>query len=268
MLYSRRFCFTFPQMTASGKLVYFYLAILSLLGKLDAQDCMGCVIDGLEGSCTGLQLVSVPTCLPQNLTFLNLWENNIILESSSFDHLPNLEVLFLQSNGISSVPEDLFRNQLNLRRVTFYANYLTNIPLNFFANNPRIEFIDVTNNDLTGFDVIFAESNLNTVHFFANVIETLPYTVPINRNIKSFDISYNKIKTLDKALFANTQNSDIWLQNNEWHCDCALTELLEVFRQQNISLPLDPACTTPPELAGSLWSSLSDLCVVTTQVPL
>lgn len=76
----------------SWKAIHIGLALM-LFGILNAQECTGCTFDGnATAYCQFMNLTEVPECLPDTVTVLDLGYNNIILNSNSFDHLPNLHI--------------------------------------------------------------------------------------------------------------------------------------------------------------------------------
>lgn len=73
-------------------------------------ECPECIIRGLQATCQEPDTVTVPDCLPSNITYLQLYNNNIsVLTADSFRNYPNIEILVVDSKYLKSRAFDRVR---------------------------------------------------------------------------------------------------------------------------------------------------------------
>ena len=70
------------------------------------------------------------------------------MNKSWLDDLPNLELLNVGSNGISSLADDLFNSSINLRKLYLYNNNLTYLDPKIFQPLKNIKYITLIGNKL------------------------------------------------------------------------------------------------------------------------
>lgn len=224
--------------------------------------CMGCSYDDTQAFCYALRLQEIPQCLPETLKILNFSFNNVTtLEDQSFGNYLKLENLNLDSNGISAVQNNVFSGLVYLKALSLYNNELQTMPVNLFQNLTSLESLNLAYNRFITFDFVYLTplTQLSSFFVYGNLIDSIA-GISQNKNLKILDLSINFLTTLDPQQLAQNQNMTIWLERNSWICSCETTVLINTFHQQNIRIATDPVCYGPPELVGTPWNSLGDLC--------
>eukprot|EP00122_Pirum_gemmata_P003975 Pgem_evm1s3600 len=70
------------------------------------------------------------------------------ISPNTFDVHPKLKDLFLDNNGIETLPNNLLKNNVNLQRVGFANNNLTSIRSDFFQANTKLKSVTFDGNSL------------------------------------------------------------------------------------------------------------------------
>lgn len=242
-----------------------YNLVLLLIGTFQCvrSQCLGCEYDNTTAECWSLFLESVPTCLPETITILDLWDNNITLTDDSFQSLPNLEEIYLDANGISEIPLNAFRDLTNLTTLSFVDNALSSVQPNLFSNNPKLSFIDLTLNELEDADIIFSDmAGLQVFYAPKNRISDLGVGSQqlINNRLLLLDLSNNLMTTLEPSPFNTTMNLQVNLLDNPWFCDCSIYQVKELLEAQGATFQEYPICVGPPNVEGVSWKDLQNPC--------
>ncbi|XP_049308376.1 uncharacterized protein LOC115066152 [Bactrocera dorsalis] len=88
----------------------------------------------------------------------------------------------------------------------------------------------------------------------------------IMSTLKSLDLRYNRLQTLDGELLAAAipKGINMELGWNMWRCDCDNMETIEYMKQVKNNSATDTVCATPTDLAGTPVSSSQISCYITT----
>lgn len=134
-----------------------------------------------------------------NLRELNL-KGNKLTELSSLNFLTSLSDLILSSNQLSTLPEDLFRNNSLLENLDLSDNQLTFLPETIFLDRFTIKAIQLHKNNLSKVEPKLFQDQLLIQQLFLsdNQLETLPSGL------------------LDSFIMQHT----VRLHGNPWKCDC------------------------------------------------
>lgn len=93
----------------------------------------------------------------KNLTVLRLSYNKLAsLSQETFWDLENLRELSLTNNSLKELPEKLLMNMASLRSFDAQRNAITHLAQDLFANNPKIEYIELSENPLKTIYVKFS----------------------------------------------------------------------------------------------------------------
>ena len=110
------------------------------------------------------------------------------------------------SNNFGEIPEDLFKNAVNIERINLGGNGITKLPEKLFANNTKLKTLNLSANNLGNVpEKIFENNpNLESVEFSQSWLSTLPANVFANNTkLKTVSLSNNKIISLPDDLFKN-----------------------------------------------------------------
>ena len=110
------------------------------------------------------------------------------------------------SNNFGEIPEDLFKNAVNIERINLGGNGITKLPEKLFANNSKLKTLNLSANNLGNVPENIFENNpnLESVEFSQSWLSTLPANVFAHNNkLKTVSLSNNKIVSLPDDLFKN-----------------------------------------------------------------
>lgn len=119
---------------------------------------------------------------------------------------PGVKSFSSDSNNFGELPEDLFKNAVNIERINLGGNGVTKLPENLFANNKKLKTVNLSSNNLGNIpEGLFANNpELESVEFSQSWLSTLPANVfANNKKLKTVSLSNNKIVSLPDDLFKN-----------------------------------------------------------------
>jgi len=119
---------------------------------------------------------------------------------------PGVKSFSSDSNNFGELPEDLFKNAVNIEHINLGGNGVTKLPENLFANNKKLKTVNLSSNNLGNIpEGLFANnSELESVEFSQSWLSTLPANVfANNKKLKTVSLSNNKIVSLPNDLFKN-----------------------------------------------------------------
>ena len=119
---------------------------------------------------------------------------------------PGVKSFSSDSNNFGEIPEDLFKNAVNIERINLGGNGITKLPEKLFANNTKLKTLNLSANNLGNVpEKIFENNpNLESVEFNQSWLSTLPANVFANNTkLKTVSLSNNKIVSLPDDLFKN-----------------------------------------------------------------
>ena len=119
---------------------------------------------------------------------------------------PGVKSFSSDSNNFGELPEDLFKNAVNIERINLGGNGVTKLPENLFANNKKLKTLNLSSNNLGNIpENLFANNpELESVEFSQSWLSTLPSNVfANNKKLKTVSLSNNKIVSLPNDLFKN-----------------------------------------------------------------
>ena len=119
---------------------------------------------------------------------------------------PGVKSFSSDSNNFGELPEDLFKNAVNIERINLGGNGVTKLPENLFANNKKLKTVNLSSNNLGNIpEGLFANnSELESVEFSQSWLSTLPANIfANNKKLKTVSLSNNKIVSLPNDLFKN-----------------------------------------------------------------
>uniref|UniRef100_UPI0028D4112B NEAT domain-containing protein n=1 Tax=uncultured Gemella sp. TaxID=254352 RepID=UPI0028D4112B len=132
---------------------------------------------------------------------------------------PGVKSFSSDSNNLGELPEDLFKNAVNIERINLGGNGVTKLPENLFANNKKLKTVNLSSNNLGNIpENLFANnSELESVEFSQSWLSTLPANVfANNKKLKTVSLSNNKIVSLPNDLFkSNTGLTFLSVTDNE-----------------------------------------------------
>ena len=119
---------------------------------------------------------------------------------------PGVKSFSSDSNNFGELPEDLFKNAVNIESINLGGNGVTKLPENLFANNKKLKTVNLSSNNLGNIpENLFANNpELDSVEFSQSWLSTLPANVfANNKKLKTVSLSNNKIVSLPNDLFKN-----------------------------------------------------------------
>ena len=119
---------------------------------------------------------------------------------------PNVSELYLDANGIESLPGGFFDQMTGLGQVSLSGNKLTALPKNTFAKNKNLHTVWMEGNELTELaaDLFANNPELKEVAISRNKIDRLPAGFfSKNRKLKVFYASGNQISRIEEGTFGD-----------------------------------------------------------------
>ena len=119
---------------------------------------------------------------------------------------PGVKSFSSDSNNFGELPEDLFKNAVNIERINLGGNGVTKLPENLFANNKKLKTVNLSSNNLGNIPENLFTNNpeLDTVEFNQSWLSTLPANIFANNpKLKTVSLSNNKIISLPDDIFKN-----------------------------------------------------------------
>lgn len=189
-------------------------------------------------NCEGKRLMEIPAGLPKSVQKLYLRFNEIadlepnslcglpelqelylqnnklsILKSWTFNGtcLPNLKVIRLDNNRISSLEENAFFNLTSLNLTYFTNNYITFIHPRSFVECLKMSFLHLGQNYLDHIPAISLLPGLQQFSIQGNKVKnaTFPDTYENSKELATIGLSSNMIENLTKESFQNLQNCPV-----------------------------------------------------------
>jgi Leucine-rich repeat (LRR) protein len=147
---------------------------------------------------SGQALIDLPKAYFKNIDCVD----GLILSNNTLDNIPTaikdlkqLKELKLDKNFIKNIPIVFFENNPNLERVTLSENSFTQLPLPYFSD---LKFYDLSNNIIK--DVFKDEVSENTqiehINLAHNSLIKIPLALAAVQNLKDINLSNNKIAEL------------------------------------------------------------------------
>ncbi|XP_056389104.1 uncharacterized protein LOC130283515 [Hyla sarda] len=165
----------------------FWLIVLGLLAGIGAEDPCTCISVEQEGDWS--LLMTDPCCIRLNLS-VDILEWNIftplhslrvldlsssgILEITDSEGGRNqtlIEILYMNHNHLTELPEGFLRNAPNLRVLHLESNKLLHLPSNFLQVSDHLEELHLSNNHLTSFPVSLLRPSLTIFGFVNNSLD-------------------------------------------------------------------------------------------------
>ncbi|XP_066559346.1 fibromodulin-like [Amia ocellicauda] len=172
-------------------------------------------------------LTRVPAGLPNSLRDLRLDNNKISkIQPNSFEGMLNLSVLLLHDNAIQEVGGalkglkslsllDISNNQLtklpdnlpeHLHQLYLEFNNITTIPGDYFHRFPKLQYVRLSNNQLTDEGIprnAFNMSSLIELDLSYNKLQKIP---PVSTSLENLYLHANQIKEFSIDSFCTTIN--------------------------------------------------------------
>jgi hypothetical protein len=165
--------------------------------------------------------------------------------------LHNLKSLHIRYNNFKNLKSENLRGLTNL------------VTLN--ADGSHIKSIEST--------ILESSANkIQLVTFSSNELETLPvdiFNIKSKRTNFTVYLQQNKLRTLPKGIFDMAISSGgtvaVYLENNDWHCDCELAWLQNYIKKEMIFVRDQPQCESP-EINKDKALRVADFsdCITTT----
>ena len=194
--------------------------------------------------------------LGPNVKVLKLSSNSLTsLPAGVFDKAVNLEEIYLNGNKISDIPKDIFKYNTKLKKVSLASNPIAVLDKDLFANNPEITDLDLGNiliNEVKEgtFDNLKKLKNLD---ISANDLSILPNDLfKNNTELKTLTINNNALVKLPTSLSGTTKLERLGLGNNK------LTNLPEYIGKFNNLKHLDLKFNNISSISDTIWAGLSN----------
>nr|XP_011414273.2 leucine-rich repeat-containing protein 15-like [Crassostrea gigas]XP_011414275.2 leucine-rich repeat-containing protein 15-like [Crassostrea gigas] len=250
-------------------------------------------------NCEGKRLMKIPTELPKKVEKLYLQHNEIadlepnslcglpelqelylqnnklsLIKSSTFTGtcVPNLKVIRLDNNRISSLEENAFFNLTNLNMTYFTNNRITHINPRSFVECLKMSFLHLGQNYLDHIPSLSLLTGLQQLSIQGNKVKnaTFPNSFENYTLLSTIGLSTNFIENLTKESFQSLRNSPVRkleLSRNKI-TDISNEAFLPLTKLVSLTISLNPL--TAPKLQNGLEglksSSLTSLNIARLQL--
>lgn len=153
-------------------MITYILLLLSLFHLLASCPTL-CTCQNNVVTCVESLLEVIPPGLPSATRILNLSDNRVqILSETSFAELYDLEELYIESNIITAIHRDTFRNNVRLKVVNIRNNLLYELSESLFDNNNHLTHLDVSDNpQLNHISYQLIQNNYALKSLIANTVD-------------------------------------------------------------------------------------------------
>ncbi|KAL2084227.1 hypothetical protein ACEWY4_019745 [Coilia grayii] len=162
--------------------------------------------------------------LPHTTTTLNISHNTLseIPLNFSFTRLQNLSHLSLDSNKISDIPSDIFRNLHHLESLNLSTNYLVSLNPGLFQSLNTLKQLILHDNKLQSIppDIFNGCPELNYLTLRKNNLSNFTAVVVSVKDLKKLtklDLSFNKLQSLEDSASLPSSLQELYLTTNELH---------------------------------------------------
>lgn len=156
---------------------------------------------------TGYNLtdISLLKYLPENVTELNLSDNNISeIPADLFEELTGLENFYIERNKLTKLPKGLFKNCKNLNWISFTGNKIEILEDGDFEGLDNLTILDFEKNKIRKIETnaLAGMPKLEQLSFVGNGLETIPDGAlkPLAGSLTHLYIDENNISVLPKAI--------------------------------------------------------------------
>ncbi|XP_024124727.1 carboxypeptidase N subunit 2 [Oryzias melastigma] len=164
-----------------------------------------------------------------SLTELNL-QDNMLTEVSPLSRLSSISDLTLSHNQLTSLPDNLLRNNTALETLDLSGNQITAVPATIFNDLFSIRTLSFNKNNLSRLEAsLFRDQQF----------------------IQRLDLSENQLETLPVGFFDHFfPQHTVRLHGNPWKCDCHMWYLQEQLLNSSRTVEMlnRIQCETPPFL--------------------
>ena len=180
-----------------------------------------------------------------------------IVANNAFDDIKStIERIDLNSNNISAIPADLFKDMPKLENVEINYNQLKNLTDSIFVNLPILNFVKLEVNAISkiGDELFKNVSSLESVYFTRNKLTQIPYRALQNvPALKHLYLSYNDITSIGDYSFQWPELVNISLDSNK------ITEFTTFPNITPSLYSLDVEFNKIVSLSSLAWTNLSSI---------
>ncbi|XP_008108669.2 leucine-rich repeat and transmembrane domain-containing protein 2 [Anolis carolinensis] len=187
----------------------------------------------LEVDCSDLGLSSIPLDIPTNTrTFFFLNNQLSTLSGQDFANLSALQRLDLSNNFLDQLPENVFRDLVNLTELQLRNNSIRSLDKDILQNTVLLRQLDLSINGLAQIP--------------SGIFDDLP-------SLRWLSLRSNRLQNLDRVTFEPLVSlQQLQIGDNPWECDCNLRDFkywMEWFSYRGGKID-QLSCTLPKELRG------------------
>ncbi|XP_053979405.1 protein toll-like [Hylaeus volcanicus] len=199
------------------------------------------------------------------LIWLDLRDNNVRLPLGVFKNVPNLKILELGRNRMTSIEPGVFDDLANLQLLNLWQNMFTEIQPGVFDKLVSLKSLDLNSNDLLTLpENIFEKlENLEVLNLFGNNFTSLPVgLLRHNTKLRTVLLYGNKknMTTLPEGLFANLTYLEAVQLRSSGHVTLPENLFWGCHSLKNISLERNYLTSLPKDIFRGLHElSLLDL---------
>lgn len=241
----------------NGKLVKLDLSNLSLNELPHAV--FGTIESLVELDLSGNKLHSLPRQIfdgLSNLESLNLAGNSLsALPKGIFHKLHKLRYLNLNGNNIGNVSRDAF-SQCSIEELYLDSNEISDIHIETFKNLSTIKVLSIRNNkiDKLNSKLFTVMDRLERIYLSGNKLRSLPVGLfSKNSAIREIDLADNTLEKIDATIFpAENKLIKLWLQGNQLSEDTTQQAFTSLSRLEQLFLNDNKFLTIPEHLFSNL----------------
>lgn len=172
--------------------------------KISEEELRNSTIEKIELDFKEIQNIDILTNLGPNIKLISLTGNNISsLKEHHFENATGLIELRLGGNQITEIPNNLLSDLKKLEGINLSENPIQNIPKDIFAGNPNLKMVVLENMGLTQLPADLLKNNpeMKSLIITGNEFELLPDDLfANNKKMLTFFAGGNRLKKLPESI--------------------------------------------------------------------
>ena len=187
-----------------------------------------------------------------------------VLNQDIFDSIPNLEILDLSFNNISSAAFTNLESLHSLATLNLSHNVIVDFQWPENVKMSSLSELDLSYNRLSMLPEPSVFENSSAIRRLDLSHNNLSYIHPAIfkalHNLSRVDLEFNRLESVAEEMFLNTSINELHFGVNPWHCHCGISWLMHQLHDENPAFKNKRAfkCSQPEALSSVRLMDIND----------